>query len=80
MNKNSSGSKNVYTPPGTFDSEDKDTGTIIEGSWRREPASNSLISYRRVARNASREAKEVRQEFTEFFATPMGMVPWQNQY
>ncbi|XP_050309171.1 uncharacterized protein LOC126745385 [Anthonomus grandis grandis] len=29
-------SRKSYSPPGTFDSEDKDTGKIIPGSWRKE--------------------------------------------
>lgn len=33
--RKSSSSKNTYTPPGAFDSEQLDTGTIERGTWRK---------------------------------------------
>lgn len=78
--RNSSTSKMSYTPPGTFDSEDKDTGEMIQGSWRREQEDSHLISFKKVARKPTNEAKNVRDQFTAYFSTPRGMVPWQNKY
>lgn len=73
-------SKKMYTPPSTFDSEDKDTGHIIPGTWRLEGAANAFRPLPKKARNATVEAKYVREEFAEYFMSPEGMVPWQNNY
>lgn len=59
--RTSTRSKNSYTPPGTFDSEDKDTGEILDGSWRKHSESNCFRPYRKVARNASNAAKDIRK-------------------
>ncbi|XP_050516048.1 uncharacterized protein LOC126890922 [Diabrotica virgifera virgifera] len=37
-------SRKSYSPPGTFDSEDKDTGERIPGSWRNEINNNMFAS------------------------------------
>lgn len=75
-------SKKSYNPPGSFDAEDKDTGEIISGSWRRDDVNTegNFNSFKKVARNSSIAAKEIRQEFTDFFQTEEGMVPWQINY
>lgn len=79
--RRNSASRKSYTPPGTFDSEDKDTGDIIPGSWRQEVGGQSnFISIRKKARNSSQEAQNVRKEFTAYFLSPEGQVPWQENY
>ncbi|XP_060861784.1 uncharacterized protein LOC132938789 [Metopolophium dirhodum] len=69
----------MYTPPGTFDSEDLDTGSITPGSWRAE-TEGSLLDLQRIPRNASQEAKEIRKEFANFFISEEGKVPWQERF
>lgn len=69
----------MYTPPGTFDSEDLDTGSITPGSWRAE-TEGSLLDLQRIPRNASQEAKEIRKEFAKYFISEEGKVPWQDRF
>lgn len=73
-------SRKSYSPPGTFDSEDKDTGETISGSWRKEINNNMFASLQKQARNSTLEAKQVRDEFAQYFMSPEGMVPWQNNF
>lgn len=77
----SSSSKQNYNPPGTFDSEDLDSGTVIEGSWRRKQRNlQSLLSIQNIARRSSIEATIIRDEFADYFISPQGQVPWQLNY
>lgn len=75
-------SKDNYNPPGSFDMEDLDSGTIITpGSWRKDTEPHqSLLPLRRVARKPLQEAKEIRDEFSEYFISDIGQVPWQLNY
>lgn len=74
-------SRATYTPPGTFDSEDKDSGNIISGAWRNEMQSDTPFhNSDRTARKSSNAAKDVRQEFAQFFMTPEGKISWQNDF
>lgn len=68
----------TYTPPGTFDMEDLETGTITQGSWRSEDE-RGLLDLQRIPRNASQEAKEIRKEIGQFFISE-GKVPWQDNF
>ncbi len=34
-------SRNVYTPPGSFDNENTDTGSVTPGTWRQERSSGT---------------------------------------
>lgn len=71
----------TYTPPGTFDSEDKDTGQIIFGAWRNEIQNGTPFrALDKIARKSTNAAKDVRQEFAEYFMSPEGKVSWQNDY
>lgn len=69
----------MYTPPGTFDSEDLDTGTITPGSWRLENE-GGLQNLQRISRHASQEVKEIRKGFGRFFISEEGNVPWQDRF
>nr|CAH7739470.1 unnamed protein product [Callosobruchus chinensis] len=70
-----------YNPPGTFDKEDLETGTIEPGSWRRDPQpSASFLPLMNIPRRASMEAWAIRDEYAEYFMTNHGQVPWQLQY
>lgn len=74
-------SKHCYTPGGTFDSEDKDTGEIICGNWRKDVAGETtFLPLKKTGRKSSLEAQNIRQEFTNFFQTPAGLISWQDNY
>jgi hypothetical protein len=61
--RSSTSSRQSYTPPGKFHSEDKDNVELIPGTWRKEiNAETVLLSSPRKARNSFTEAKNVRQE------------------
>lgn len=64
---------NNYTPPGSIDVEDEDH-SIQEGL--RENLTGIALS---SSKNASENAKESRELFTEFFNT-VGSVSWQNRF
>lgn len=70
--------RNVYTPPGTFDSEVN--GQFIAGSWRmQDDTMTSLIGIRNIPRKSPLNAQEIRDEYTAYFSTN-GRVPWQDEY
>lgn len=76
--RKSKSSKSIYTPPGSFDSENND-GSIIAGSWRSEQNElNSMLPLQKVPRKSSLEAKMIRDQFAEYFVTS-GAVTWQNE-
>nr|CAI5837433.1 unnamed protein product [Callosobruchus analis] len=70
-------SSQLYTPPGSFDTEDQVTHTIIAGNWRRDTPATNLLPIRHVGRRPGGDAKDIREEFSEYFQTDIGMVPWQ---
>ncbi|XP_043262498.1 protein ALP1-like [Colletes gigas] len=72
-----SGSKNIYNPPGTFDSECSETGNVIAAAWRAESQGSTLTNFTQIGRKSSAEAQEVREEFKEYFSSAEGAVPWQ---
>ena len=75
-------SRNIYAPTGTFDEDDTDTGVTIPGDWRVEgmPANNLMDAQRLGSNRYGEEAKQIREEFKDFFVTPQGEVPWQYRY
>lgn len=65
-----------YIRHGEVDIEDCVTGTVMHGTWRNEPM---LLSIERTrAGNSAALAKQVRDDFCEYFNTT-GAVPWQNK-
>ncbi|KAJ4432897.1 hypothetical protein ANN_15153 [Periplaneta americana] len=76
--RRNSASRAIYSSPGSFDFEDTDTCIIVPGTWRNEGEVEGLHLLRRVPRKNTLSAKEVREEFAEFFKSEQGMVPWQN--
>ncbi len=65
-----------YCLPGFIDSEDK-------GGWRSEVEKDTRhhpVQNRKGANAVKKSAKEVRESFKSFFNSPMGAVPWQNEY
>ncbi|XP_077299877.1 uncharacterized protein LOC143922195 [Arctopsyche grandis] len=74
--RGSPNSRRYYTPEGSFDSEDKKTGEVILGSWRKG-FSKLNISLKETAPESYTEVSNTRQEFTEFFQTAEGSITWQ---
>lgn len=69
--RRNSASKKSYTPPGTFNSEDKDTGDIIPGSWRQEVGSQSnFVFISKKARNSSQETQMFEKNLLITFCHP----------
>lgn len=79
--RRSSPSRNRYTPPGSFDIEHLDSGTLENGEWRKATENQqSFRSLSRIARKPSLEAAAIRDEFAQYFASEQGQVPWQVNY
>lgn len=68
-------SRNIYTPPGSFDSEVE--GQLTQGTWRQDE--QPLQSLRNVPRKSKTSAQEIRDEFAAYF-TENEALPWQNNY
>ena len=67
-----------YTPPGSLDAENIESGTINEGQWRSE--NEGMRSIGNTGSNNYRvDAKLVRDELCNYFNTT-GAVPWQNKF
>lgn len=73
--RNSKSSSSTYTPPGSFDCE-KD-GQLIAGRADRNFA--SFTPLQNIPRRPGVEAKEMRNEFADFFVKE-GKVRWQDDY
>ncbi|CAH2003850.1 unnamed protein product [Acanthoscelides obtectus] len=73
--------KYLYTPPGSFDAEDLELGTLTEGAWRKDSeVLQSFLPIKKEARKSSYIAKEILDEFSEYFVSEIGQVPWQSKY
>lgn len=72
-------SANNYAPEGTFDQENGETGEIIHGRWRNENLTidNLLPLTQQGSNNYSNNAREIREEYKEYFVSCQGEVPWQ---
>lgn len=71
-------SRSNYMPPGSFDLETE--GQILPGSWRADQDNiTSLIPLQKVPRKQSLDAKNIREEFAEYFSG-VGKVSWQDKY
>lgn len=70
----SHGSK-FYAPPGTFDTDNR------PGEWRTAgmSQSNLLDLEHGNAHNCAANAKEIRDEFRDYFISPQGEIHWQYQ-
>lgn len=74
-------SKSTYTPTGTFDSDDLDTGNLLPGRWRSDQGEmTSFKSLRKIGKKPSLAAQEIRDEICDYFQTPEGKVSWQENY
>ena len=65
-----SSSRNVYTPPGSMDTEDVITHDITQGSWRTETQPNGLVTIdKQGSNNYTVKAKEIRDIYANI-STP----------
>lgn len=73
-------SPGTYSPPGSFDTECPEDGTVNDGEWRQEGNESSMRSLGVLGgRNYSCDAKETRDSFCRYFNT-VGSVPWQEKF
>ncbi|XP_045109256.1 putative nuclease HARBI1 [Portunus trituberculatus] len=71
-------SAELYTPPGTFDSEE--AGVVRNGNWREATHEmGSLLPLKRVARKTKATLLNVREEIADYFLNE-GKLAWQNDY
>ena len=74
-------SRNAYSPPGTFDTEDVDNATITAGSWRAESnAGEGFIDLQNIPRRSTVDTQNIRREFRDYFVSAEGRIPWQDNY
>lgn len=68
---------NGYAPPGTFDEENDENG-----NWRNEglPKENMIPLANENSHNYSVMAKEIREEFRDYFVSAEGEVSWQYKH
>ena len=70
-------SRNIYSPQTLIDREDPETSEVIPGSCREDIPTDSFLNLQpSTARNSSNEAKNMREEFTQWFNNE-GDVSWQ---
>lgn len=75
--RQSTNSRNLYTPPQTFDYEDN--GNIILGNWRRDQTEPKLFrNLKKVPRKSSLNAQQLREELAEYFMSN-GRISWQEE-
>ena len=65
-------SRNIYCPAGLADSEDR-SGELSPGTWRTDSPSNSVLplQFPSTHHNASKDAKQVRELFKDYFCNEM---------
>lgn len=74
-------SKSTYTPTGTFDSYDLNTGNVLPERWRSDQDGiTSLKPLNKTERKRSLAAQEIRDNICELFQMPERRVSWQNNY
>ncbi|KAL3229429.1 hypothetical protein MRX96_023612 [Rhipicephalus microplus] len=72
----SSNAASTYCPPGYAKFQDT-FGNVSGGAWRQGPGSTTVfVLEKSKARNCSKVASAVRQEFVKYF-NEEGQVPWQ---
>ncbi|KAL3210036.1 hypothetical protein MRX96_052301 [Rhipicephalus microplus] len=72
----SSNAASTYCPPGYADFQDT-FGNVSGGDWRQGPGNTTVFGLEKPkARNCSKVAYAVRQEFMKYF-NEEGQVPWQ---
>jgi hypothetical protein len=73
-------SRNLYTPPGSFNVENIEDGMIIEGTWRKEVQANTgICGFSRTPRGTGKEGTAIRDVLMNYFMN-VGLVSWQDKY
>jgi len=67
----------MYISRGSVDTEDFESGNIIDGTWRTSGQSTSLQTSH--SRNSAPSAKAVRYSYCDFFNNE-GLVSWQHKF
>lgn len=70
-------SRNVYCSIGLLDSEQSESGEVVPGVWRRDPATSQLNNFPKIARKSSTDAQRVRNDFAEYFVSAQGELHFQ---
>ena len=66
--------------PSDFVDRDDPNGEVIPGTWRNFANTGGTTEIGRMgSNNSARSLSRVRDKFAEFFISPCGTVPWQNQ-
>lgn len=74
--RKSDSSKNLYSPQGTFDTEDISNGDIIYGSWREETTNlRAFQSLNKIGWKSAAAGYQIREQFAEYFSSA-GCVPY----
>lgn len=70
----------MYVRQGSFDSEQD--GFVENANWRQEglPSETLFPLQQLQPQNYSHNCKEIRSEFTEYFSSAIGEIPWQYRY
>jgi len=72
-------SRAVYNPPGTFDCDVLTAGKIDPGLWRQSSSNEAFTNLPRTSRRSTNDAMAIRNELADFFTSPDGMLPFQNE-
>lgn len=73
--RKSDSSKNLYSPQGTFDTENVSNGDIIYGSWREDTTNlRAFQSLKKTGWKSAAAGYQIREQFAEYFSS-MGRVP-----
>ena len=71
-----------YCPPGYVDTEDKNA-SVVYGAWRGDVMKDTghlSLAQSKTSNACKNNAKKIRDCFKDFFNSPQGSVPWQNDY
>ena len=68
----------AYNPSGTFDVDDIDNGTIIDGSWRLYSSDTAVRDYVGHTPCDNDNAHDIPYEFKEYFVSNESHMHWQD--
>lgn len=69
----------LYCPSSFIDTEQAD-GSIIPGTWRNEHSIGVECIRPTTVHRSTVQAYKQRDTIADYFLTPAGEVPWQNEY